>query len=152
MGSNATEGHIWQEFSSKTYKELPAVHVSDLVDPLHTSLKLIPFDASGGRGYYRTPTLANVWATAPFLHNNSVGLFNGDPSVAGRVAAYQNAMELMLWPERRPGVKTIRRCSCSVARSASSSRSSAAARPSWYLGWRTDVSGTAASAANSMSS
>jgi hypothetical protein len=109
MGSNATEGHIWQEFSSKTYKELPAVHISDLVDPLHTSLKLLPFDATGGRGYYRTPTLANMWATAPFLHNNSVGLFNGDPSVAGRLAAYQNAMELMLWPERRPGVKTIRR-------------------------------------------
>ena len=32
------------------------------------------------------------------------------------------------------GVKTIRRCSCSAGRSASSSRSSAAARPSWYLG------------------
>jgi cytochrome c5 len=109
MGSNATEGHIWQEFSSKTYKEQPAVHVTDLVDPLHTSLKLIPFDATGGRGYYRTPTLANMWATAPFLHNNSVGLFNSDPSVAGRLAAYQNAMELMLWPERRQGVKTIRR-------------------------------------------
>jgi len=50
------------------------------------------------------------------------------------------------------GVKTMRRCSCSAGRSASSSSSSAAARPSWYLGWRTDVSGTAASAANSMSS
>jgi cytochrome c5 len=109
MASNATQGHIWQEFSSDTYKQLPAVHISGLVDPLHTSLKLLPIEATGGRGYYRTPTLANVWATAPFLHNNSVGLFNSDPSVAGRLAAYQDAMEKLLWPERRPGLKTIRR-------------------------------------------
>jgi hypothetical protein len=109
MASNATQGHIWQEFSSDTYKQLPTVHISGLVDPLHTSLKLLPIDATGGRGYYRTPTLANVWATAPFLHNNSVGLFNSDPSVAGRLAAYQDAMEKLLWPERRPGLKTIRR-------------------------------------------
>jgi hypothetical protein len=109
MGSNATEGHIWQDFSSKTYKELPPVHITGLVDPLHTSLRLLPVDATGGRGYYRTPTLANVWATAPYLHNNSVGVFNADPSVTGRLAAYQNGMELLLWPERRPGLKTIRR-------------------------------------------
>ena len=103
------EGHIWQEFSSETYKHLPPVHVTDLVNPLHPSLKLIPFEATGGRGYYRTPTLINVWATAPLLHNNSIGLFNNDPSVAGRLAAYQDAMEKLLWPERRPGVKTIRK-------------------------------------------
>lgn len=109
MASNATEGHIWQDFSSVTYKKLPDVHITGLVDPLHTSLTLLPVDATGGRGYYRTPTLANVWATAPFLHNNSVGLFNSDPSIAGRMAAYQDAMEKLLWPERRPGLKTIRR-------------------------------------------
>jgi len=109
MASNATEGHIWQDFSSDTYKKLPDVHVSGLVNPLHTSLHLLPFEATGGRGYYRTPTLANIWATAPFLHNNSVGLFNNDPSIAGRMAAYQDAMEKLLWPERRPGLKTIRR-------------------------------------------
>jgi len=109
MASNATEGHIWQEFSSDTYKKLPTVHITGLVDPLHTSLTLLPVDATGGRGYYRTPTLANMWATAPFLHNNSVGLFNNDASVAGRMAAYEDAMGKMLWPERRPGLKTIRR-------------------------------------------
>lgn len=109
MGSNAIEGHLWQEFSSETYKGLPAVHITGLVNPLHPSLNLLPVEATGGRGYYRTPTLANVWATAPLLHNNSVGLFNGDPSVAGRMAAYQDAMEKLLWPERRAGLKTIRR-------------------------------------------
>ena len=42
MASNATEGHIWQEFSSDTYKHLPTVHVTDLVYPLATSLNRFP--------------------------------------------------------------------------------------------------------------
>ena len=109
MGTNATEGHIWQEFSSETYKHLPEVHISGLVNPLDSHLKLLPVDAKGGTGYYRTPTLANIWATAPFFHNNSLGLVNNDPSVAGRLAAYQDAMEQLLWPDRRLGLKTIRR-------------------------------------------
>jgi hypothetical protein len=109
MASNATEGHIWQDFSSDTYKKLPDVHITDLINPLHTGLKLLPVNATGGRGYYRTPTLANIWATAPFFHNNSVGLLNNDPSVPGRLSAYQDAMEKLLWPDRRQGLKTIRR-------------------------------------------
>jgi hypothetical protein len=109
MASNAIEGHLWQQFSSDTYKSLPEVHIDGLVNPLNTDLKLFPFDATGGRGYYRTPTLANIWATAPFFHNNSLGLFNNDPSVAGRIAAYQDAMEKLLWPKQRDGIKTIKR-------------------------------------------
>ena len=109
MASNAIEGHIWQDFSSSTYKKLPDVHIEGLVNPLHPSLTLLPVDATGGRGYYRTPTLAYIWATAPFLHNNSLGLFNNDPSIAGRMAAYQDAMDKLLWPEHRAGLKTIHR-------------------------------------------
>ena len=37
----------------------------------------------GGRGYIRTPSLTSIWATAPFLHNNSVGVFVKDPIGAG---------------------------------------------------------------------
>ena len=37
---------------------------------------------AGGRGYLRTASLVSIWATAPFLHNNSLGTFSGDPSVA----------------------------------------------------------------------
>src|SRR5262249_46507848 len=34
----------------------------------------VEFDPpAGGRGYYRTPSLISMWATAPYLHNNSVG-------------------------------------------------------------------------------
>lgn len=109
LATNAERGHIWEEFSSESYKTAPPVRLTGLVDPLHPSLRLPAVEATGGRGYYRTPSLANVWATAPFLHNNSVGLYNADPSVAARIAAYESAMTMLLWPERRPGLKSIRR-------------------------------------------
>jgi hypothetical protein len=109
LATNAERGQIWEEFSSESYKASAPVRVTGLVDPLHPLLRLLPVEATGGRGYYRTPSLVNIWATAPFLHNNSVGLYNGDPSVAGRVAAYESAMSMLLWPERRPGLKSIPR-------------------------------------------
>jgi mono/diheme cytochrome c family protein len=109
MASNAIEGHIWQDFSSETYKKLPDVHIDDLVNPLNTDLKLLPFEGKGGRGYYRTPTLAGMWATAPYFHNNSLGIVTNDPSIQGRLTAYQDAMEKLLWPDRRLGIKTIRK-------------------------------------------
>src|SRR5438270_5879951 len=58
--------------------------------------------------FYRTPTLVSIWATAPYLHNNSVGLYNGDPSLAGRMVGYEDGMTKLLWPERRLGVKSIK--------------------------------------------
>lgn len=42
-----------------------------------------------------------MWATAPFLHNNRLGLYNGAPSVAGRIAAYEDAMDQLLNPWKR---------------------------------------------------
>ncbi len=87
MASNATRGHIWDQFSSDTYKALPAVGtVAGLFnprDPAHPIAFALP---AGGRGYYRTPSLTSVWATAPYLHNNSVGAFIKDPSVSGQDA------------------------------------------------------------------
>jgi mono/diheme cytochrome c family protein len=109
LATNAERGQIWDGFSSESYKTSPPVQITGLVNPLHPLLRLPPLTATGGRGYYRTPSLVNVWATAPLLHNNSVGLYNGDPSVAGRLAAYESAMNMLLWPKRRPGIKSIRR-------------------------------------------
>jgi mono/diheme cytochrome c family protein len=109
LASNAERGQIWEEFSSETYKDAPPVRVSGLIDPLNLLLPLPAVEATSGRGYYRTPSLANVWATAPFLHNNSVGLYNGDPSVEGRLAAYESGMEQLLWPDHRAGLKSIQR-------------------------------------------
>jgi hypothetical protein len=52
--------------------------------------------------------LINVWATAPFFHNNMLGKFTGDPSVKGRMDAYQDAAEKLLWPEKRAGLATMK--------------------------------------------
>ncbi|BAY16852.1 hypothetical protein NIES21_26860 [Anabaenopsis circularis NIES-21] len=104
LGTNATKGHIWDQFSSKTYKELPSPGELTLYNPFNEA-KPINFPIpEGGLGYYRTPSLISVWATAPFLHNNTLGLYNEDPSVKGRIDAYTDAMEKMLWPEKREGI------------------------------------------------
>jgi hypothetical protein len=109
-GSNPEQGHIWEDFSSLDYKHLPQVpEIHNLYNPVKPR-KPISFQIpAGGPGYYRTPTLIDAWATAPFFNNNSLGIFTGDPSVSGRLRAYQDAMEKLLWPERRPGVKSILR-------------------------------------------
>jgi hypothetical protein len=49
----------------------------------------------------------SIWATAPYLHNNSVGLYNGDPSLSGRMAAYEDGMTKLLSPERRLGTGSM---------------------------------------------
>lgn len=108
LASNAIAGHIWDEFSSETYKELPSPgELRDLYNPLDPASPLTFTLPGGGRGYYRTPTLVSIWATAPFLHNNSVGIFTKDPSVDGRVVAFMDGIEKLLWPERRLGVQSI---------------------------------------------
>jgi hypothetical protein len=108
VASNATKGNIWDEFSSESYKELPAVGtLTNLYNPRDPD-KPIQFELpGGGRGYYRTASLTSIWATAPFLHNNSVGVFVKDPSVQGRMTAFNDAIVKMLWPERRLGVQSI---------------------------------------------
>jgi hypothetical protein len=77
--TNWTEGHIWAAFSSDQYKDRP----------------------TGGPGFYRDMPLLSLWATAPFFHNNRLGRYTGDPSVAGRLKAYQDAMHLLLNPAKR---------------------------------------------------
>jgi hypothetical protein len=107
-GSNAMSGHVWDNFSSATYKELPAVgKISGLYNPLSPS-EPITFDlGGGGRGYYRTPSLISVWASAPFFHNNGLGTYTKDPSVAGRMTAFGDAMDKLLSPGKRLGVRSI---------------------------------------------
>jgi hypothetical protein len=108
LGTNPDEGHIWQEFSSVTFKQLPSPGRLVLQNPFDETHP-ITFDIpQGGGGYYRTPSLINVWATAPFLHNNMLGTFTGDPSVKGRMTAFDDAAEKLLWPEKRSGLATIK--------------------------------------------
>jgi hypothetical protein len=109
-GSDAEQGHIWEDFSSSDYKHLPQVpEIRNLYNPVKPRKPITFQIPAGGPGYYRTPTLVDAWATAPFFNNNGLGIFTGDPSVAGRLRAYQDAMEKLLWPERRLGVKSILR-------------------------------------------
>jgi hypothetical protein len=108
LASNAVRGHIWDNYSSDTYKNLPAAGAVGVKDPFTGEDRpyVLP---GGGRGYLRVPSLVSLWASAPYLHNNSVGLFNGDPSVAGRMAAFQDGIEKMLWPDKRLGMGSIYR-------------------------------------------
>jgi hypothetical protein len=107
-GTNAMRGHVWEQFSSETYKELPAVGtIRGLYNPSDPG-KPIDFELQGGgRGYYRTPALTSIWATAPYLHNNALGTYVKDPSVSGRLTAFYDGMEKLLWPEIRLGSQSI---------------------------------------------
>jgi hypothetical protein len=142
MASNAIDGYVWDNFSSATYKSLPSVGDVQLEDPI-TGESRTWSTPGGGRGYTRVPTLISIWATAPFLHNNEVGMtylesssyggpsgaayapYGGgpsgtsppapsggpaayagatislDPSVAGRMRAFDDAIRKLLWPEKR---------------------------------------------------
>ena len=128
LGNNATEGHVWEDFSSLSYRFMPSIgkltyynpftETTDEFSPRHavaTNITLtlsnlngtvttvvtnVPHDG-GGPGFYRPPSLLSIWATAPFLHNNSLGLFNNDPSVNGRLAAFDDAIRKLLWEDKR---------------------------------------------------
>ena len=106
LATNATSGHIWHFFSSDTYKSLPSPGPVEVWNPYSEQEEL--FDVpKGGAGYYRTSSLISMWATAPFLHNNSLGSYTGDPSTKGRMEAFQDAIEKLLWPEKRLGRDSI---------------------------------------------
>ena len=100
LATNALGGNIWDNFSSQTYKNLPSAGKMTFYNPIDGS----PFEyelPAGGRGYTRVPSLTSLWSTAPFLLNNSVGKFNWEPSVESRMDAFNDAIEKMLWPEKR---------------------------------------------------
>jgi hypothetical protein len=116
MGTNALANHMWGQMSSLGYKQMKEEQVAlrdydkdfqpiDLYNPL-TGKYDHKFTAP--KSFYRTPTLVSIWATAPYLHNNSVGEYNGDPSIAGRMAAYEDGMSKLLWPEGRQGLASIK--------------------------------------------
>lgn len=108
LASNALRNHIWDNFSSETYKNLPAVGTIEVQNPVDGTTFNYDMPA-GGRGYVRVPSLISIWASAPYLQNNSVGTFTGDPSVAGRMAAFEDGIEKMLWPDKRRGLGSVYR-------------------------------------------
>ncbi|WP_458395925.1 hypothetical protein [Rhizobium ruizarguesonis] len=109
VGTNAMRGQIWDNFSSETYKTLPAVGPVNFFNPFSK----VPTDEWGnndsyappgnGPGYYRPASLISLWATAPYLHNNALGAFTGDPSIEGRLKAFNDGIDKILWREKRQG-------------------------------------------------
>jgi hypothetical protein len=101
-------GHIWDNFSSETYKELPAVGTIGVNHPL-TGEPMAYVMPGGGRGYMRAPSLISIWASAPFFHDNSLGRYIHDPSTAARMQSFEDAIEKLLWPEKRLGMGSVYR-------------------------------------------
>jgi hypothetical protein len=100
LATNALGGNIWDNFSSQSYKELPSVGTITWYHP-YTGEPRTYLMPAGGRGYTRPPSLVSLWSTAPFLLNNSVGKFNYEPSVQGRLESFEDSIHQMLWPETR---------------------------------------------------
>ena len=114
LASNAIRGNVWHDYSSETFKNLPSVRKIRFYNPYlpnPSTVKLDPFGTNdefddgrtaGGPGYYRPATLISAWATAPYFHNNALGLYNRDPSVKGRMIAFTDGIRKLLWNKERP--------------------------------------------------
>jgi hypothetical protein len=114
LATNAMAGQVWDNYSSATFKELPSVGKIRYFNPYARDAGLVALDpygtndqfddgrTHGGPGYFRPASLISVWATAPYFHNNTLGLYNGDPSVAGRLVAFNDGIRKLLWPNQRP--------------------------------------------------
>ena len=100
MATNAMESRIWEDFASLTYKNLDSVGQIHYRDPFSKATRSF-VAPQGGPGYYRVPSLISAWATAPFFHNNALGNFNNDPSVKGRLEAFDDAIGKLLTPGQR---------------------------------------------------
>ena len=100
LATNGLKGDIWDNFTSTTYKELPAVGKYTVHNP--KTGEPWQYEMPGqGRGYTRPASLISLWSTAPFLLNNSVGTFYGEASVEARMASFNDSIQQMLWPEKR---------------------------------------------------
>lgn len=85
LHSNHRAGHLYMEYASETLRRRPVV--ADI--PERVALK------DGGRGYLRNVSLVNVWATAPFMHNNAVG-----PEICGKPAHPDNDFDRPRYVDR----------------------------------------------------
>jgi hypothetical protein len=108
LATNATRGHVWDNFSSETYKTSPPSDPIDVYNPFDGTTRRFEMPG-GGPGYYRVPSLISLWASAPFFHNNALGMETRDASVKGRMKAFDDAAEKLLWPAKRLGLASISR-------------------------------------------
>ena len=100
VASNAIRDHIWDNFSSETYKTLPKAGAIQVWDPF-TGQEIAWEVPGGGRGYYRPPSLVSVWCCAPFFHNNALGKHIAKVDVDSRMEAFNDAVSRLLRRGRR---------------------------------------------------
>lgn len=105
VATNAIAGDTWDNFSSQSYKELPAVGSVTVHHPYTGQPRQWQLPG-GGRGYTRPPSLVSVWSTAPFLVNNTLGPFKWQGTVDARMESFNASIEQLLWPEKREGDKS----------------------------------------------
>ena len=132
LHTNHMDGHLWHTYGSDTSRSVEKYApyaAQDFEFPLEglSTQKLGGseglFRTLGGRGFYRAISLLNVWAHAPFMHNNAVGAdyevgfpftkltsevdgftLPADPSIKGRLAMFEKSMDALLTaPEQRNG-------------------------------------------------
>jgi len=107
VATNGMRGQVWDNFSSETYKNLPAVGAVHFFNPFSGKPldkwgnNDVYYPPGGGPGYYRPASLISLWATAPYLHNNALGIYHADPSVAGRLEAFGDGIDKILWSAKR---------------------------------------------------
>ena len=104
IATNGIKGDIWDNFSSSSYKSLPTIgqfkvnYPVDHTTEMKTEGIMVP---DGGRGYLRPPSLISLWSTAPFLQNNTLGLFDDRGTVEGRMLSFDDSIHKLLNPEQR---------------------------------------------------
>ena len=106
LATNAIKNDIWDNFSSKSYKELEPVGKVSVQDPYTGKMSELDL-AGGGRGYTRPPSLVSIWSTAPFLQNNSLGPFMWSGSVSDRMTSFNVSIHQLLWPQTRDGEEIV---------------------------------------------
>jgi cytochrome c5 len=100
LAENGLAGNIWDNFSSQTYKELPAVGTYQVQHPITGEWRDLEMPG-GGRGYTRPASLISLWSTAPFALNNAVGKFRYEGTVEARMDSFDDSIRQWLWPETR---------------------------------------------------
>jgi len=106
LHDNHNEGHIYEEFSSETYKNNTSPgsvpRILNRVIPGLGGMQVGDTKIEGGPGYLKNLSLLSTWATAPFLHNNAIGestfLEDGTPdyTVNGRIKQFEMAFEELM--------------------------------------------------------
>jgi hypothetical protein len=108
FASNGRRGAMWDVFTSEIFKTRGSIGEIDFWN-VATEKDDRFMAPAGGPGHTRPTPLLSLWTSAPFFHNNALGKFTGDPTVKGRMEAFEDAAEKLLWPEKRLGHESIRR-------------------------------------------